>query len=283
LTGGGALRPEKAGVQAFYDGHGWTWDEKSASFEDGATFDDLRECSASYRSRANDRVRTALAGGGRFLLDAASGAIQYDDYRRFSEAYRRRVCVDLSRRGLAAARQRIGGHGLFVQADATRLPFAKDVFDAVVSLHTLYHVPADEQHVFLRELVRVLRPAKRAVVVSTWDKSPWDKALRAPGALGRRLARMLGRGPVPSTHATAEGPSLYFEPTRRSWLEHARPNDARLATLCWRSVSVDLLRRVPGRPWGTRLLRALSWAEDLCPRLLGRLGQYPLFVFEKDR
>ena len=82
-----------------------------------------------------------------------------------------------------------------------------------MSLHTLYHVPAEEQATFLREIARVLRAGRRAVVVSAWQSSPWDLVLRVPGALARRsvaalrkLGRLFATGlAVPSNAVLQEG------------------------------------------------------------------------------
>jgi SAM-dependent methyltransferase len=282
------LRSEKTSVQAFYDERGWAWDEAKGAFADAALFDDLRPASAAYRLRANERVREALPPSGDLILDAASGAIQFPDYVRFSEGYRRRVCVDLSRLGLVEARRRIAGHGLFVLADVTRLPFAAGAFDAVVSLHTLYHVPADEQGTFLAEIARVLKAGRRAVVVSAWATSPFDLLLRLPGALRRRLRslgrRLLapGREPAPAAPFVDAGPPLYFYPTRRSWLRVHLPSALRLEARCWRSLSVDVLRRLPDAGWGPAFTRGLARAEDRWPRLFAWLGVYPLLVLEKS-
>ncbi len=281
------MRSEKRSVQAFYDDRGWSRDEAGDGFADGSLFDDLRPATEAYRRRANERVREALPPRGELMLDAASGAIQFADYVRFSEGYGRRVCVDLSRRGLVEARRRIREHGLFVLADVTRLPFAAGAFDAVVSLHTLYHVPADEQSTFLSEIARVLRAGQRAVVVSAWTSSPWDLALRVPGAL-RRRARALGRRllraeahPAAVAPLASEEPPLYFHPTPRSWLRAHVPPAIRLESRCWRSVSVDVLRRLPDSGWGPVFTRWLSRAEDRWPRLFAWLGVYPLLVLEK--
>jgi SAM-dependent methyltransferase len=287
------VRTEKAAVQAFYDGAGWQWDEDAAAFADGAAFDDLRSVTAAYRRRANERVREALPRAGHLILDAASGAIQYEDYARFSEGYGKRVCVDLSLRGLEAARRRIGAHGRFVRADVTALPFASGVFDAAVSLHTLYHVPAEEQATFLREIVRVLGPGRRAVVVSAWETSPWDLALRVPGALARRSFRLLrllrpkaapdppGGIAITALAPTAPSSSLYFHPTHRSWLPTAIPPGIAVSIRCWRSASVDVLRSLGESGVSRRLLGALGSLEDALPTWMGRLGVYPLIVLDK--
>ena len=59
------------------------------------------------------------------------------------------------------ARKRVGEHGLYVVADIANLPFKPDVFDGVVSLHTIHHLPEGEHLRAFDELYRVLAPAAR--------------------------------------------------------------------------------------------------------------------------
>ena len=72
------------------------------------------------------------------------GPIQYPEYLTYSQGYSYRVCVDISIVALQEARKRIGSRGLYVVADVANLPFRPDVFDGVVSLHTLHHLPPQD-------------------------------------------------------------------------------------------------------------------------------------------
>jgi hypothetical protein len=50
----------------------------------------------------------------------------------------------------------------------------------------------------------------------------------------------------------------------------------------WRSVSAQFLRAfIHGPLLGRLWLRILFWLEERAPRLLGRLGQYPMILFVK--
>ena len=52
--------------------------------------------------------------------------------------------------------------------------------------------------------------------------------------------------------------------------------------LVWRSVSVGFLRSVIYPEWGGKFwLKVIYGLEELFPRWLGRIGQYPLVVIEK--
>jgi hypothetical protein len=144
----------------------------------------------------------------------------------------------------------------------------------VVSLHTIYHVPADEQERAFLELHRVLGPGRRAVVVYSWGDAPLTRALMWPAwplRQGLRLVRRL-RG---------EPPALYFHPHPRAWFETRRWPFS-MKVLPWRSLGLMPMRAyVHGALGGAGLLRALYAAEERWPDLLGRIGEYPLIVIDK--
>jgi SAM-dependent methyltransferase len=268
----------KRSVRSFYDSIGWRRADGTA-FEDAARYEDLKPASAGYVHSTNLRVRRHIARNGNYLLDVASGPVQFDDFVAFSEGYGKRVCVDLSILALHEARRRLGGHGLFVLGDITRLPFRDDVFDGVCSLHTIYHVPADQQANAFLELARVLARGRSGVVVYAWGKFsplmfPFDALPHKLAAIARRLG-VWGRG-------RAAEPSLYFSPRSQAWFRRAVAPGMRYEMFVWRSLSNFVLRRyIPDNAFGSALLRWIHWAEERWPRALGWLGNYPLIVIKK--
>jgi len=78
------------------------------------------------------------------------------------------VGIDLARPMMARLRAKQTNEPIYLaQADATRLPFAPHVFDAVVAVHVFHLIP-NWQGV-LSELARVLKPG--GVVVHGWSKA----------------------------------------------------------------------------------------------------------------
>lgn len=71
--------------------------------------------------------------------------------------------------------------GAYVAADAARMPFAGQSFDAVISNHSLEHFPQLEQSV--REIGRVVKPSGALYV-----------AVPDAGTLSDRIYRWMGRG-----------------------------------------------------------------------------------------
>jgi ubiquinone/menaquinone biosynthesis C-methylase UbiE len=293
-----SLRSEKHAVQKFYDEVGWVLDQRGV-FADCDRFEDQRSVSADYIRRCHQRLARHLPRRGRFLLDVASGPIQYPEYLEYSQGFDYRVCVDLSFAALQAARRNIGRQGIYILGDITNLPLQDGCVDAAVSLHTIYHVPADEQATAFREVSRVVREGAPAIVVYNW-KSPWIRLLKVPrrvvsglrraaAAVGSVFRAALGRGSgakSPLSHrqvdSAQDGPQLYFHAHSHRWFaRQAWPFEFQV--FCWRSISVDLMKFYIHRGLaGRRLLSWLYRLEEACPHVLGRCGAYPLLVLRRS-
>jgi ubiquinone/menaquinone biosynthesis C-methylase UbiE len=278
----------KQEVRQFYDRVGWS--KKADGVYQNARYEDLRPVSSEYIHRCHLRVNRHLKKGGRFLLDAGSGPIQYPEYLTYSETYQKRVCLDISMVALQEARQRIGDHGLFVVADVANLPFKSGVFDGVVSLHTLHHLPLQDQSRAYGDLYRVLAPGSSMVIVNGWTDSPLmcrtagmvNLAERVKGRLVRRsqqqdivLEKKVEKKPVEPT-------GTFIQKQNADWLRSELDGKMKYEIRVWRSVNMRFLRalihtRLAGRAW----LRLLFWLEERYPNYFGEKGQYPLVVVYK--
>jgi ubiquinone/menaquinone biosynthesis C-methylase UbiE len=294
----------KQRVRQFYDQVGWQMAD--GGVYQNARYEDLRPVSRAYIHNCHLRVRRFLKPAGRFLLDAGSGPVQYAEYLTYSAGYQRRVCVDISIVALQEARQRIGAHGLFVVADVANLPFQHEPFDGVVSLHTLHHLPLEEQAKAYAELYRVLRAGSTAVVVNGWTVSPLmrgtDWLVRAMERLGALVGRLRsGRAGRQATHSPEVGSSepqakaarkdaprakqpagTFINKLDAAWLRANIGGKMQYELYPWRSVSVRFLRVVMHDITGGRLwLRLLFWLEERFPRFFAEKGQYPMVVIRK--
>ena len=273
-----SLRDEKRGVAKFYDEFGWKESAVEEHFNDALAFEDLRPLTAFYRKRCHRRVNRHLPGG-RFLLDVASGPVQIPEYRAFSEHYDRRICVDLSINGLLAAKRRLGAHAICVLGDITALPLRDGAVDNFVSLHTIYHVPADEQATAVAELFRVLQPGREGVIVYSWG------GRAAINRWAERAARWI---PAPKTATSGSGPplpaglDLYFDPHDIDWYRREVASRFPTRLRVWRSVGKEFLQYFVRGPLSAALLLwPLYLGEQLFPRLFGRIGICPMFVLRK--
>jgi ubiquinone/menaquinone biosynthesis C-methylase UbiE len=269
----------KKDVQEFYDNIGW--DKSDDGFSDASIYEDLRPVAAEYIHRCHQRVKQHLPDSGRYLLDVASGPVQYNDYVAYSAGYERRVCADISLRALVEARRRLGDKGLYVVADIANLPFADNSFDGVVSLHTIYHVPAAEQEKAFNEIHRVLAAERPAVVVYSWGaRSPLMLVSLMPFQVWNWLSRRMRARTV--SQGGSDSPALYGHHYGYSWFA-SRKWPFTYELYSWRSVSPDFTK-IYVRRWlfGRSLLSQLFRMENAWPRFFGRFGQYPMIVFRKN-
>lgn len=240
-------------VRAFYEDRGWKGDDVT---EDASRWEDLRPCAAQYVSLCRRKVLDYLPKTGDRILDAASGPIQYPEYLDYSAGFNKRVCVDISQRALDIAKAKLGSRGEYHCASITELPLPDNSFDAVVSMHTIYHIDRMQQERAVRELIRVAKPGAPVVIVYA---NPWG-LFAAPGRLAKWLMR--------------KKQVIYFYAHPLSW---------------WRrfgDVQIHLWRFIAARE--SKLLlhsngafAALATFEHCSPRLATSLGHYPLIVIRK--
>ena len=275
----------KQDVRKFYDQIGWQ--KVSEGTYQNARFEDLRPVSRSYIHKCHLRVNRYLAPSGRYLLDAGSGPIQYPEYLAYSEGYQFRVCLDISIVALNEARDRIGNdRGLFVVADVANLPFKNDVFDGIVSLHTLHHLSGGDYVPAYLDLRRVLIDGGNAVVVNGWGESMLMSWFRKPILLMERLFQEQSPS-FEQDNATEEKAKKKPKGTFVHKLNTQRLRDVLgdgfpISISVWRSVSVRFLRAMIhpfllGRFW----LWILYGLENIFPNYFGEKGQYPLITFTK--
>ena len=275
----------RSDVREFYDSVGWR--QIGEGLYQNARYEDLRPVSQEYIRRCHLRVLRHLREKGRLLLDAGSGPIQYPEYLEYSRGYKRRVCLDVSILALQEARARIGDHGLFVVGDVSSLPFSKNAFDGVVSLHTIHHVPAERQGEAFLEMHRVQAENSRAVVVYSWGAhSLLMRLFRLPIQWAQQTINRRSRTVSPVRNLEVESllksPGTFVHHHNQSWFRGHLEQLQDYEIVVWRSVSTAFLRALIHRKaFGQRLLRILYRLEELAPHLMGRWGQYPMIVISK--
>lgn len=290
-------------VMKFYDELGWT-EAGDGIFVDADINEDFRSVSKSYVHLCHMRVNNHLPQGGQYILDIASGPVQYDEYLTYSENFELRICCDVSFEALRLAKSRVGERGLYIQCDITNMPFKDDALDAFVSLHTIYHVPAGQQIEAFQELMRVTKPGAGGVVVYSWDEHSWlMRMLEAPGKWfkesirrGRSVVKKLIPKPVlallrknsniadtTDVAPIQQSASTYsFYAHTYDWFNRNVASYPGWAVYPWRSVSVQFVQaRVPDNAFGRWVLASLYRLENAIPGLMGRIGQYPSLVYRK--
>ena len=285
-TGNDVMRaPENAKriVREFYEHYGW---ERGGSgrYRDAELFVDGRRVAKSYGARARSREAAAFRRGGRYFLDAASGANPATD---FAARFRRHVCVDFSGRALAEARRTLGTRGLYVLADVSALPFKDEAFDGLLSAHTLYHVHAEEQAAAVSEFLRVLcRRAPGAILYNTGELGalcrlrlvPTYWALRGWASRLCRRLRVTGLlrtkpSAISLDQAGNSRPPIYFHAYPAAWF--STRFGRRVETRCYQLLDQEHRAvLVPDNVVGWLLLWLVSGLERLFPHTLASWAGY---------
>jgi ubiquinone/menaquinone biosynthesis C-methylase UbiE len=281
----------KQQVSAFYNQVGWKLENDG--FYQNARYEDMRPVSREYIHKCHLRVNRYLNPTGKYLLDAGSGPVQWPEYLTYSQNYQYRVCLDISIVALEEARHRLGDKGLYVVSDVANLPFKSDVFDGLVSLHTLHHIPPTEQPDAYAGFVRVLKPERTGVVVNAWTspvlmaRMGWLIKLmdRVNGIINRLKPRKEIQVPEAKVKLAANKPTGTFtQHITPDWLKENLAGRVDFKIMVWRSASVRFLRSVI-QPWlfGKLWLRWLYNQEEQEPEYYGENGQYPLIVISKPK
>jgi len=275
----------KQDVRKFYDQIGWQ--KVSAETYQNVKYEDLRPVSRRYIHKCHLRVNRYLKSTGKYLLDAGSGPIQYPEYLTYSKEYQYRVCLDISIIALKEARGRIrSSHGLFVVADVANLPFRDQIFDGIVSLHTLHHLTVSDHISAYENLKRVLKKNRTAVIVNGWGESSLMRWFNKPILIMEKLFNKLtppNKQDKKNTVIISEKPKgTFVHKLNAQGLRYLLGTDFPISISVWRSVSVRFLRAMIhpflfGRIW----LWILFGLEELFPTFFGEKGQYPLITFTK--
>lgn len=140
------------------------------------------------------------------VLDVGCGTGWFT--RRLAQDGARLVGVDVDRAALAFAVSRGSNVEAYVNADATRLPFADRAFDAGVSVTALCFVP--RWHEALRELIRV---ARSRIVIGLLHRHSalWLRKGRAGGTGAYRGAHWHTRGEIEAALRSLPVRAVQFE------------------------------------------------------------------------
>jgi len=253
-------------VSSFYNSSGW--DEADGITEDARRWEDVRPCASDYVSRCRLRIARHIPPSGRYMLDMASGPIQYPEYLQFSSGYDKRFCVDLSKKALDVAKKRIGDRGEFLCGSFFDMAFEPNFFDCSISLHTIYHMDIDRQEEAVRKLLNITRAGQPLIIIYS-----------NPNAM---ISSFLGKlRKLKSGGRSQDEEALYFELHPLEWWNRFS-DDADIDIFPWRSFTARQQRLIfPDNFIGRVMFKLLFWLEDAFPRFFARHFAYPMIVLTK--
>lgn len=276
----------KKKVKDFYDEYGWQKNEEGEDgYNDTLTFEDQRPVCKDYWSQCHLRLNKYLGEGGQYLLDVASGAIPNDEYLTYSQHYQLRVCMDFSVQALREASKRLNGRGIFILGDMTQMPLADNSMDGLISLHTVYHVPMLEQSRAVAEAFRVIKPGKKAVIVYSWKESVLMKVMfgiyRPLLKVYHTFKSRKGKKFNPQDGRRLD---LFVQQQNYDWFAREIKKQYNAGLRVYSAISRSFSQTFLREKWmGKHLVAFIFQLENMFPSILGRWGQYPVFVLHKTR
>lgn len=266
----------KENVKSFYDSYGWKKD--GDEYGDAKLFIDRRKAVEQYQREVSSRIARVLQEGGEYLLNAASGPVPQGVKTDYATNFSHHVCLDISVAALEEAQKNLQGRGVFVQGDVTTLPFRDSMFDGAASLHTIYHVPKNQQRQAFLELHRILKPGSPAAIAYNWGKNAVIMNILTLPIQLLRFAKKRLPGPKNSDASVSK---LYFYGHSRRWFESQKwPFDYQIKPLQVPNKAFFSLYVHEG--FGAQqVLGLVRWLENQHEELALKLAYYPLIIIRK--
>lgn len=277
------LSHNKQRVFDYYNQINYRVQDELQVYNDTGKWVDYRDISSAYIKKSFTRSANHLPATGKYLLDIASGPIGLPEYMNLGKGYEWRICVDISVNALLQAKRNIEhnkGKAVFICGDITNIPIKDRVCDAVLSQHTLYHVPKNDQLQAVNEMYRVAKPNSKIVIIYCWFYHSWLMNLGLNVVQLYRIARHLtGKFYVRFFNSK---PRLYFYTHSPAWFKTSFKFSKQIEFYCWRSTNKYFLTMYVHRLLGGKyLLNKLQYWEEKHNKFLGKYGEYPAIVITK--
>jgi len=260
-------------VKEFYDNEGWEF--SNANSHDAVINENLSEVASTYVSKVRLRIKEHL-GFGENLLDIGCGPIQYEEYAAYSELFNLRICVDLSKKALKVAEQRIGLKGKYIVGDYLSLPplnFAP--YDGATLINVLYHVDKDLQSTLVRKILSELNPGKKLVIVYSNPNTISAVVTQAAVIVKHLFLRIFNK----QNAKELDNPIYFYRHKQKFWKQFS--DTATIEILSWRTFSPPLEKLIFRKSlMGDKGLRMLFWLEQ--NSLWSRVAEYPMIVLTKN-
>jgi len=252
-------------------------------YEDSPKWVDFREISSKYIKNSFTKASKFYPNQGEYILDIASGPIGLPEYISLSDGYNYRICVDISINALIQAKINIdkaGKKGIYICGDITNIPIQDNSIDTVLSQHTLYHIPKNDQKTAVQEMYRVVKPESKIVIIYCWFYHSWFMNLSLNIVQIYRILRHFA-GKI-YVRLVKSKPRLYFYPHSPKWFKKTFAFSKDIEFYCWRSTNkyfLDLY--IHKYLCGRKILDKLTQIEDKYSKFMSNFGEYSAIVITK--
>ena len=267
--------PAQEIVRSFYDRYGWRSD--GAMSGEDKLFRQFPHAHQTYARGPAARVLRLLAPiGGRLLL--VGGGDLPQSHVEICAAFERAHCLDISAPAVEQAKAILGDRAVCQVGSIVDSGLESATFDAVFCAHVAYHIDRSDQERAVREMLRLVKPGGRVVIIYANPRSPFA----IPGEAMRRLNAGWTRRP--SGTELAEAPPLYYYAHPLSWWRRFADPDVGVRFEPWEAIGSRPARALlKSGALARAFYRAAAALESAAPSLAVALWQYPIVVIDKRR
>lgn len=276
---------DKKRVFDYYNEVNYIIQDSLNNYVDSSKWVDFRAISSKYIRTTFARASKFYSPSGKYLLDIASGPVGFQEYMNLCDGYEYRICVDISINALIHAKiniQKAGKQGFFICGDITNIPISDNSVDTVLSQHTLYHIPKNDQKTAVNEMYRVAKTDSKIVIIYSWFYHSWFMNISLNFIQVYRVIRYFA-GKL-YVRLFKSKPRLYFYPHSPKWFKKSFEFSENIEFYCWRSTNKFFMNLyIYKRLFGRRLLNSLLRIEDKYSKFMGRFGEYAAIVITKKK
>jgi ubiquinone/menaquinone biosynthesis C-methylase UbiE len=276
---------DKKRVFYYYNEVNYLIKESLSMYADTPKWIDFRDISSKYLRNSFSKASRFYPSEGNYLLDIASGPVDVIEFLNLSDGYNYRICIDISINALIQAKfnmEKANKKGIFICGDITNIPLIDNCCDTVLSQHTLYHIPKQDQKLAVNEMYRVAKSGSKIVIVYSWFYHSWFMNISLNFIQLYRIVRhFAGKLYV---RLFKSKPRLYFYPHSLKWFKKTFVFSNDIEIYCWRSTNKYFLRLYVHK-WlfGESMLKKLTEIENKYSNFMGRFGEYPAIVITKRK
>ena len=127
----------------------------------------MKNLAPTYFNRL-DRTKSNIEKGLRILNVGCSDG-EYD--RQLSVNFKQTFGIDINRDDILSAKNYAKKNNFYTLADGSRIPFQDNIFDAVICIDVLEHIPNEKK--VLSEIYRVMKKNATLVLTVPHNRYPW--------------------------------------------------------------------------------------------------------------
>ena len=263
-------------IREFYDEFGWQ--QSGGKSGEDTSFRQFSPQYYPYHERVNERTMQCFTGLCGNLLIAGGGDLP-ETHTKIAERFSSICCVDISQKSLDLSKQKLGERSEYVNASILDIPKSDSCFDSAYCAHVIYHIARELQSKAVRELIRVLRPGGKGVIIYSNPDSLAERILRRRSKLPL-VWRLKPKEDQRSPQAH-EGRHIYFFAHDLGWWNQFQ-DTCDVDFVPWNVLSASQERQLFIRGASAWCVyRLSSWYERKNPRRAVQLWSYPVITLTK--